>query len=349
MAQIPSGTKFLGVDPSVPTSPERNGRRINDKSEHYTVDDIAAFAGVGSIGPQGVEGPAGPPGPVGPAGLEWQGAWDTDSQYAVNDAVGFNGASYFCILEITGTGNDNPEANNVNWALLASQGADGAQGAQGPTGPQGAQGVQGIQGIQGPEGVASQTLQETVDLGNTVEDILQGQTITLSGRGISVNDNVEQSDTIFGAGFIKKQIGSNSQWLLMPSSITGGSKFIQLPNSGGTIALTTDIPFIGYKTYRALLNQTGSNAPVATVLENDFTGSIVWTRALSGAYVGTLTGQFLSNKTFITNGFVELNPTGNKIYVSRSSNDTIEVISSTPSFYEDGILVNFPLEVIVYD
>lgn len=141
MAIIPVGTKFIGIDASVPTSPERNGRRINDKAEHYTVDDIAAFVGVGSEGPQGIQGPSGPPGPVGPAGLEWQGAWDTDSQYAVNDAVGFDGASYFCILEITGTGNDNPESNTANWALLASQGADGPQGAQGPTGPQGPQGV----------------------------------------------------------------------------------------------------------------------------------------------------------------------------------------------------------------
>jgi hypothetical protein len=139
MAQIPSGTKFIGIDASVPT-PELNGKRINDKTEHYTVEDIAAFAGVGSQGPQGVEGPAGPPGPVGPAGLEWQGQWDTDSSYAVDDAVGFNGASWFCIASVTGTGNPNPEVDTTSWALLAAQGATGPQGAQGPTGPQGPQG-----------------------------------------------------------------------------------------------------------------------------------------------------------------------------------------------------------------
>jgi hypothetical protein len=136
MATIPAGTKFIGIDASVPT-PELNGKRINDKTEHYTVEDIAAFAGVGSQGPQGVEGPAGPPGPVGPAGLEWRGAWNTNSSYAVDDAVGFNGSSWFCISAVTGTGNSNPEVATTKWALLAAQGATGPQGAQGPTGPQG--------------------------------------------------------------------------------------------------------------------------------------------------------------------------------------------------------------------
>jgi hypothetical protein len=140
MATIPAGTKFIGIDASVPT-PELNGKRINDKTEHYTVEDIAAFAGVGSQGPQGVEGPAGPPGPVGPAGLEWQGSWDTDSSYNVDDAVGFNGSSWFCISAVTGTGNSNPEVATTKWALLAAQGATGPQGAQGPTGPQGPSGV----------------------------------------------------------------------------------------------------------------------------------------------------------------------------------------------------------------
>lgn len=140
MATIPNGTKFLGLDSSIPT-PELNGRTINNKTAHYTIEDIAAVAGVGSEGPQGIQGPAGPPGPVGPAGLTWQGAWDTDSSYAVNDAVGFNGASWFCISEVTGTGNSNPEDDTASWALLAAQGATGPQGAQGPQGPQGASGA----------------------------------------------------------------------------------------------------------------------------------------------------------------------------------------------------------------
>jgi hypothetical protein len=50
----------------------------------------------------------------------------------------------------------------------------------------------------------------------------------------------------------------------------------------------------GVKVYRALLTQTGTDAPVATVLENTLGGDVVWTRADIGVYVGTLAGAFPS-------------------------------------------------------
>jgi len=43
MANIPSGTKFLGLPSSYPTQ-EKKSKRINDSSEYYTIDDIAAAA-----------------------------------------------------------------------------------------------------------------------------------------------------------------------------------------------------------------------------------------------------------------------------------------------------------------
>jgi hypothetical protein len=56
---------------------------------------IAVVAG--PVGPQGPAGTPGVAGPVGPAGLEWQGAWVSGTSYVADDAVGFGGASYFCI------------------------------------------------------------------------------------------------------------------------------------------------------------------------------------------------------------------------------------------------------------
>ena len=55
---------------------------------------------------------------------------------------------------------------------------------------------------------------------------------------------------------------------------------------------------VGTRVYRALLTQTGTNAPVATVLENTLGGTVVWTRDSTGIYIGTLLGAFPSNKTF---------------------------------------------------
>ena len=51
---------------------------------------------------------------------------------------------------------------------------------------------------------------------------------------------------------------------------------------------------VGVKVYRALLTQTGTDAPVATVLENTLGGEVVWTRDDIGLYTGTLAGAFPS-------------------------------------------------------
>ena len=98
---------------------------------------------VAAVIPPGAQGPVGPqgvPGPVGPAGLNWQGAWSAAGTYVVDDAVGFGGASWFCIANV-GPGGANPPADPTSWALLASQGATGPQGPQGIQGPVGPSGT----------------------------------------------------------------------------------------------------------------------------------------------------------------------------------------------------------------
>jgi len=51
-----------------------------------------------------------------------------------------------------------------------------------------------------------------------------------------------------------------------------------------------------YTTYKAFLNQAGTGAPTATILENTI-GTIVWTYTSTGKYIGTLAGVFTANKT----------------------------------------------------
>jgi hypothetical protein len=128
------------------------------------IQGAAGSAGaMGVAGPQGIQGLQGfqgAAGAVGPAGLNWQGGWSALGVYVVDDAVGYGGASWFCISNI-GPVPTTPDLDPTNWALLASQGAVGQQGAQGPQGLQGiqgpsgaaaAQGIQGVQGLTGPTG-----------------------------------------------------------------------------------------------------------------------------------------------------------------------------------------------------
>lgn len=53
-----------------------------------------------------------------------------------------------------------------------------------------------------------------------------------------------------------------------------------------------------YSVYTALLTQTGTDAPTATVLENTLGGTVVWARSDVGDYTGTLAGAFTENKTW---------------------------------------------------
>jgi len=62
-------------------------------------------------------------------------------------------------------------------------------------------------------------------------------------------------------------------------------------------------PVLNYKKYVALLNQSGTDAPVATVLENTLGGEPVWTRVTDGLYTCTLAGAFPQNKTFCLSSY----------------------------------------------
>lgn len=110
-------------------------------TKNFTVESLTAYMQgnltdievVGLQGPQGDPGPKGDPGAVGPAGLNWQGTWVSGNNYVEDDAVGYDGASYFCIADATGE-TTAPSADTTHWALLAAQGATGAAGARGPRG-----------------------------------------------------------------------------------------------------------------------------------------------------------------------------------------------------------------------
>ena len=103
-----------------------------------------------------------------------------------------------------------------------------------------------------------------------------------------------------------------------------------------------------YKVYTALLTQEGTDAPVATVLENTLGEDIIWTRDSSGSYYGDTIGNvFTFNKTFttITNKKIQ-----NLQFISMQSETQvyIEQISRTTSVYQD-YMVEIPIEIRVYN
>ncbi len=280
MSTVPSGTRFIGISERVNLT-ERKSAGLNSETQPYTIDDLVDTIGVGAEGPQGVEGPAGPPGPVGPAGLEWQGAWVSGTSYVANDAVGYGGASYFCILATSGT--TTPNLATANWALLASQGAIGPQGAQGPTGPQGAG--------------ATQTLQQTVGLGNTVND--GTTTLTVLADSIKTNDflggKVEIVSTLGDNPYLKFGLPSSSgKTVTLTSADTqSASRTIKLPDADGTVALTNNITLQQTLTNGNTFSQTVGPTTFTTTL----TSSSIKVGASSDSGMTLNTNQIVCEKS----------------------------------------------------
>jgi hypothetical protein len=79
---------------------------------------------------------------------------------------------------------------------------------------------------------------------------------------------------------------------------TTGGTTAQFVDGTGALQSTSSMAR-PYKVYTALLSQTGTSAPTATVLENTLGGTVVWSYASVGQYTATLTGAFTVNKTTV--------------------------------------------------
>jgi hypothetical protein len=103
------------------TSTVANGTPAAVSNSGTTSDAILDF----TI-PAGQTGPQGPVGATGATGIEWQGAWDNATDYIDNDAVFYEGASWFA--SGNPTVGEIPDNSSTHWYPLALQGIQGVQG-----------------------------------------------------------------------------------------------------------------------------------------------------------------------------------------------------------------------------
>jgi hypothetical protein len=328
MSTVPSGTRFIGISENVNLT-ERKSAVLNAETQPYTIQDLVDTIGTGSQGPQGVQGPAGPVGPVGPAGLEWQGSWVSGTAYVADDAVGYDGASWFCILATSGT--TAPDVDTTHWALLASQGADGAQGVQGPTGPQ------------GPAGGAG-TLQQTVDNGNTITS--GGFTTTLTNASIVIGGSSTSGITLGGRQITcRRGAGSQFMTLQFPSTLST-VRLIDFPDANGTVALKT------YNETVILLSYDGTSFTYTNVI-NELGVTITFsTFPFSGYIICTLSSSVLTeNKTIIwASSFLEFG--GYLTQGSRNSGNSFTLFLTNTNGSNTSIPTSFtdiPVRIQVYN
>jgi hypothetical protein len=203
-----TGVSILGGD--IEVRDFQNASNVNYSSFSTFITDLQTILDDNTLSSVGPTGPTGPQGPAGPAGLYWKGAWVSGTSYGVNDAVGYGGASYFCILATSGT--SNPTVATTNWALLASQ------GAVGPTGPTGATGATGPQGIQGPSGASSYKSYVAEITQTSSQNPIQN--VVFNDTGVSIVWSRSASGNY--SGTVSASFPNFSKVVVFTSSILGG-------------------------------------------------------------------------------------------------------------------------------
>ena len=110
---------------------------------------------------------------------------------------------------------------------------------------------------------------------------------------------------------------------------------------------------LGYTVYTALITQTGTDAPVATVLQNTTGGTIVWSRNSTGRYLATISGAtYTANKTAIllTSGSASATD-GRFLKVEDSGNTTVQAFynfDTSANTAQDGIVTGAMIEIRIY-
>ena len=226
---IKGGRVVTSADPASSLLPVALKDDRRDDSYLTAAISVQNFATqVSAVIPPGAQGPIGPqgvPGPVGPAGLNWQGAWSALSSYVADDAVGFGGASYFCIIAV-GPSVTNPSLDLVHWALLASQGATGPQGPQGIQGPQGPAGSGGGGSV--PNGTSTY---QTLFWSGTQWSPSSGLTNNGGRIGINMVNTVGQALRILQSNNLQPSAGYRFQ-TIVPGNSAGNNLITSLVNFG---------------------------------------------------------------------------------------------------------------------
>lgn len=100
------------------------------------------------------------------------------------------------------------------------------------------------------------------------------------------------------------------------------------------------------KIYKALLSQSGTNAPVATVLVNTLSGTPVWSYDGVGNYILTLASEFPQNKTFIKINNAESGGRFNLAYWDSVNTIRVDSADGSGTGYNDLLLyTSFEIEV----
>jgi len=188
-------------------------------------------------------------------------------------------------------------------------------------------------------------------LGRTFGDIMIGVGVdALVGRN-TFNNNVilpGANAQVFGKGNV---VTAGTKGIIVGDgqTLTESGMVVSNLTVTGTINGAVVTPF---KKYVALLNQVGTSAPTAIVLENTFSEIPTFSRTSTGVYKLELIDSFTLDKTFIVTGSADVSGgTGDfaTVIARRFDEDTITLYTYDNFTSSDNMLVNTSIEIRVYE
>lgn len=170
-------------------------------------------------------------------------------------------------------------------------------------------------------------------------------------------DGVQTSGiTLFNGDFISNDGSSNNRMLISDNVYNKGLMYRNDYTANFTTYSLVTKGYVDskkpYKVYTALLTQTSTNAPTASVLENTFGITATFSYATPGQYYLHMSGQFTTN-TFIINGSPDQGPIGGDFahfVTNKVSSDIIvlQTLDVNGAGLVDGLLNDTSIEIRVY-
>jgi hypothetical protein len=158
----------------------------------------------------------------------------------------------------------------------------------------------------------------------------------LATRSVEANVNLSGIDVIVrGEG---NNIGDGLRGLVIGDNKTLQEDGIITPRINGAAAVA--------QTYVALLTQSGTDAPTASILADNI-GIITWTRTNTGQYLGTPISPLDALNTFVIIGNVEHDYLASA-YVNSDGNIVVHTTKTQNHAHTDSQLLNSPIEVRIY-
>lgn len=167
----------------------------------------------------------------------------------------------------------------------------------------------------------------------TLSDLATASFFTSAYQPISVTDTVPANGAL-----------PNGKQILVVNSAVGRELYVG-------DASNNPVPACGYRQYVATLTQTGTNAPVATVIKNTLGGTLVWGYTSAGTYTATLSDAFTESKTLgIQQIILDAGDQITAVSSSRVSNNVVQLltIETTTVTNINDALTDFPFEIRVY-